>query len=311
MGNYASKVLDIASAEIGYLEKASNSQLDSKTANVGHNNYTKYARDLDAIAGFYNGKKNGYPWCDVWVDWCFVKAFGVDAAKKLLCQPSNSYGAGCGASSNYYKQNGQFYTKDPKAGDQIFFWDSKKTKVAHTGLVYKVTATRVYTIEGNTSGTIGVVDNGGGVCKKSYALNYYRIYGYGRPNYDVDTKIDSVKEVQAWLNGTYSAGLDIDGEYGPKTKAALVKVLQRAIGVTVDGEFGPKTKAAIKTLKKGSVGLAVKALQGLLVCNGYTQAYVDGDYGLGTYNAVIAYQKKMRLFPDGKAGKATFSALCK
>lgn len=40
------KVLSIARQEIGYLEKRSNSQLDSKTANAGSNNYTKYARDL-------------------------------------------------------------------------------------------------------------------------------------------------------------------------------------------------------------------------------------------------------------------------
>lgn len=40
------KVLSIARQEIGYLEKRSNSQLDSKTANAGSSNYTKYARDL-------------------------------------------------------------------------------------------------------------------------------------------------------------------------------------------------------------------------------------------------------------------------
>ena len=75
--NYLSKVLKIAEAEVGYLEKASNSQLDSKTANAGSANYTKYARDLDNISGFYNGKKNGYPWCDVFIDWCFVQAYGA------------------------------------------------------------------------------------------------------------------------------------------------------------------------------------------------------------------------------------------
>ena len=40
------KVLTIAHQEIGYLEKRSNSQLDSKTANAGSSNYTKCARDL-------------------------------------------------------------------------------------------------------------------------------------------------------------------------------------------------------------------------------------------------------------------------
>ena len=40
-------LIKIAEAEVGYLEKASNSQLDDKTANAGSNNYTKYARDFD------------------------------------------------------------------------------------------------------------------------------------------------------------------------------------------------------------------------------------------------------------------------
>lgn len=57
------KILDIANAEVGYLEKANNSQLDDKTANAGNKNYTKYARDMDAL-NVYNGKKQGYAWCN-------------------------------------------------------------------------------------------------------------------------------------------------------------------------------------------------------------------------------------------------------
>lgn len=127
----------------------------------------------------------------------------------------------------------------------------------------------------------------------------------------VISKIDTVKEVQAWLNGSYSAGLAVDGGYGPKTKAALVKVLQRALKVTVDGVYGPETNRAVKNLYKGCSGEAVKALQGLLVCNGYSAAYVDGDFGDGTYKSVKAFQKSKKLFADGIAGKATFKALCK
>ena len=50
------KILQVALNEVGYLEKASMSQLDDKTANAGNANITKYARDLDAI-GFFNGRK--------------------------------------------------------------------------------------------------------------------------------------------------------------------------------------------------------------------------------------------------------------
>ena len=181
------EVLAIAEAEVGYLEKKSNADLDDKTANAGNKNYTKYARDLDAL-NFYNGRKNGYAWCDVFVDWCFVKAYGKEAALELTCQPTDrtiNYGAGCKWSRKYYDCKGQLHNT-PQPGDQIFFWPKDKIggpEVAHTGLVYAVDDAYVYTIEGNTSGANGVVANGGGVCKKKYRLNYNRIAGYGRPNY--------------------------------------------------------------------------------------------------------------------------------
>lgn len=177
------KVIKIARKEVGYLEKASNSNLDSKTGNAGKKNYTKYARDLDKVSGFYNGKKNGFPWCDVFVDWCFYKAYGVTSTKRLLCQPNKSLGAGCEYSMEYYKKKGRL-KKSPAIGDQIFFTDSNKSKIVHTGLVYNVDKTYVYTIEGNTSSASGVVENGGCVAEKKYKLTYNRIAGYGRPSYD-------------------------------------------------------------------------------------------------------------------------------
>jgi len=89
------KVIDLALSQVGYHETG--------------NNVTKYAAELDQIKGFYNGPKNGYAWCDVFVDWCFVKSYGVVGAKELLCQPDNSAGAGCLFSANYFKNKGQFF----------------------------------------------------------------------------------------------------------------------------------------------------------------------------------------------------------
>lgn len=177
------KLLKIANEEIGYLEKASNKDLDDKIANAGKGNYTKYARDLDGIKDFYNGKKNGYPWCDVFVDWCFVQAFGVENAKALLNQPMKSLGAGTTFSAKYFKNKGQFYSI-PQTGDQIFFKNGNGD-INHTGIVVKVDSNYVYTIEGNTSSDEGVVANGGSVNDKKYKLNYNRIAGYGRPKYSI------------------------------------------------------------------------------------------------------------------------------
>ncbi len=128
---------------------------------------------------------------------------------------------------------------------------------------------------------------------------------------DVANRIDTVKEVQTWLNNTYSSGLTLDGLYGSQTKKALTKALQKELGVTADGIFGPKTKAAVKNLKKGSKGALVKVLQGFLVCLGQKSAYVDGDFGGGTESAVKAIQKAYKLTIDGIAGKDTFTVLCR
>ena len=253
----ANDVIKIAKDEVGYLEKTSNANLYSKTANAGKNNYTKYAYEFDTkYSGFYNGKKNGFAWCDMFVDWCFVMAFGVEKAKKLLCQPSKSCGAGCKYSRNYYKEKGQLHTS-PKVGDQIFFYGSKKSDIAHTGLVYAVDKSYVYTIEGNTSSKSGVVANGGCVAKKKYKLNYSRIAGYGRPKYDEEvketvevtvetlkkgSKSDNVKALQILLIGYgFDCGkYGTDGDFGSATDEAVCKY-QKSKGLTVDGIVGEKT----------------------------------------------------------------------
>lgn len=261
MGYDREQIINLALDEVGYLEKKSNSQLDDKTANAGYNNYTKYARDLDCI-GYFNGAKNGYPWCAVFVAWLFTKCFGMEEAQKLLCHPQKSYAAACEWGVKYFRDNGQFYTSNPQVGDQIFLGSSPD----HTGIVYKVYNSKVYTVEGNTSGTSGVVSNGGGVCVKSYPLNASYIYGYGRPKYNDDyteqneetttggtcnvklnvlskgSKGNSVKSLQLILIGNgYSCGsYGADGDFGSSTLSA-VKKFQKAKGLSVDGIVGSYT----------------------------------------------------------------------
>ena len=174
------KSVMVALGEVGYLEKQTPHQLDEKHANPGDENYTKYARDMAAHPGFYWGNKQGLPWCDVFVDWCFVQAYGVIAGRKLLCQPILSKGAGCRYSYGYYQEAGRL-AKEPQEGDQIFF--QREGKICHTGLVTEVDDSRVYTVEGNTSGEAGIVANGGCVAQKSYDIHDLGIAGYGRPDY--------------------------------------------------------------------------------------------------------------------------------
>jgi hypothetical protein len=174
--HYASKVVSIALAEVNYHEKASNSQLDSKTANSGGANYTKYADYFDKkVPGFYNGPKNGFDWCDMFNDWVHCHASDPETARKALYQPLKSAGAGCTYSAGYYRANGAWIDRDgtPKPGDQIFF--GAKYNEEHTGIVVEVTATTVTTVEGNSSEQ---------VAKRIYQRTSGYIAGYGRPKYD-------------------------------------------------------------------------------------------------------------------------------
>ena len=193
MKNYASKAIKVAEEQVGYLEKATPNHLDDKTANAGYNNYTKFARDLHNEIG--SPFVDGYAWCLTFCEWCFVRAYGIVDAKKLL----HGFSAYCPTAAQWFKDAGQWH-QSPQVGDLIFFYDASRD-IGHVGLVYKVGVTDVYTIEGNTSSQVGVVPNGGAVCKKSYSIDYYRIAGYGRPNYDAEnTKQDPnwVKTSKGW-----------------------------------------------------------------------------------------------------------------
>jgi len=312
----ASTVVNIAIGQIGYKEKASNAYLDLRDANAGSNNWTKYARDLYQ-AGYYNGNKNGYAWCDVFVDWCFFKAFGKTEGELMEYQ-SGDLGAGCPFSAGYYKAKGR-YDRNPKYGDQIFFQQSGS--LVHTGLVVEVNDTTVVTVEGNSNNQVK---------RNTYKKTDSYIAGYGHPNYDVIDAPDSgddksapsadgnkIKDFQTWLNNTFSAGLSVDGEYGAKTKKAAVKAFQKSMNdiyqttLEVDGAFGPKSAATLKEhyLKYGSTGNLVRVLQGMLYCKGYDPKGFDGIFGNGCKAAVESFQKDNGLSVDGFAGKNTFTAL--
>ena len=262
MANTVDKVIAIAKAEVGYLEKSkaaynkSPAILDSKTEGSGRDNYTKYGRDMHNIYP----QVMDFPaaWCDCFVDWCFMKAYGVSNAKALLCGKFDDYTVN---SAGLYKNKGQYFKRGttlPKVGDQIFFTNGKR--ICHTGLVYKVDSTKVYTIEGNTSGGSTLVPNGGGVAMKSYPHTYGKIDGYGRPKYDnvevapvVETSSEiamptlkkksigtEVKKLQKNLNSVIKAKLAVDGDFGPATERA-VKEFQKKFLLKIDGIYGPKS----------------------------------------------------------------------
>lgn len=141
-----------------------------------------------------NGAKNGYAWCDCFADYCYIYTLGLSIGMAMTYQPEKGLGAGCTYSMRYYKNAGAFF-KTPQRGDQIFFTNDGGDTSYHTGIVEKVTADRVYTIEGNTSSAAGVVPNGGCVRDKSYPRNAKYIAGYGRPNWDLVKEEESMPEM--------------------------------------------------------------------------------------------------------------------
>lgn len=256
MANTVDKVLKVAEGEVGYLEKRSASNLYDKTANAGSNNYTKYGKEMHEV---YPAVMD-YPayWCDAFVDWCFYKAYGISTAKSLIGGNFDDYTVN---SAQMYKNKGAYH-KTPKVGDQIFF--NNGTRICHTGIVYKVDAARVYTIEGNTSGASGVVANGGGVAKKSYLLGYSRIDGYGRPKYDKSSSTTSTSE-------TTSGGLSKKVKWTGKITTSTLNI-RRGAGT----QFA--NLVSYPTLNKGAkVGICGS----MKASNGDTWYYIkiDGDKG--------------------------------
>ena len=211
MAYTVSKLLEIARAELGYKEKETNSQLDDKTANAGDGNWTKYARDLHS-AGYYQAAKNGYAWCDMFVDWCFWKLGGSkEKGEWLECQ-TGLYGAGCEWSSDCYRRAGRF-DKNPRPGDQIFF--GKTDAEEHTGIVEKIEDGKVHTIEGNASN----------MCKRcTYSLTSSRIVGYGHPRFDAEPEVEEEDEP---ITGTPSTGSTADE-----------KTIWNFLMVHIDNEYG-------------------------------------------------------------------------
>jgi len=173
------KVLEIAQSWVGYLEKASNKDLASKTANAGTANWT--------IFGAWYGL-NPAEWCDMFVSYCGAKGGEEAAIGKFAYCPSHV---------NFFKNRGQWFARGaqtPRSGDVIFFGDAD-----HVGLVESVSAGYVHTIEGNTRSGSTLVANGGGVFRKQYPLNSSYIMGYGRPNYASETNDTSTSKAERFF----------------------------------------------------------------------------------------------------------------
>ena len=237
----AEKVIKVAEGEVGYLEKKSNKDLESKTANAGSKNYTKYGRWIGA---------NGDYWCASFLSWIFYKAYGSVLGKQLLC---GAFSAACETIRKNFSKKGQ-YKASPAIGDVIFFSGTRHSGANHIGIVYKIADGKVYTIEGNTSGASGVVDNGGGVAKKSYALTNSKILGYGHPDYSLVTGNAPSVSYYSKCKSTYDSLVDALSSVGVKdTSKAFRTKIAKANGIASYSGTASQNEKLLKLLKQGKL----------------------------------------------------------
>ena len=219
---------------LGYHEKATAKYATFRgkeyfEADSGANNYT--------YAGYLCGVQGG-AWCAMQVSTAIYEACGNDitAAKAVMhgVWPYTACNQVYDAAPSGSKGRRGAFT--PKPGDIIVFTNNGTSR-DHTGMVYAVDDTYVYTYEGNS----------GNMCRKrSYPLTSSYIYGYVKPDYaeggaaDIEPDQygselilsvrrhvlskgcagDEVRDLQALLN-VRGASLDVDGEFGPKTQEAV------------------------------------------------------------------------------------------
>lgn len=257
------KIISLAESQVGY--------------KAGSGKNSKYAAELDKV-GFFNGKKNGFDWCCCFVAWLFESTWGKETAQKMLYLPEKSLGAACPYVADYYIKAKAWYST-PEVGDQILF--GTRGDEDHTGIVYKVTPSYVYTIEGNTGGGDGVV------AKKQYARGNSWISGYGRPNWSVAAS-EAPKEEPAKEPAKVPKIIEEDGIFGP----ASTKAMQRWLGLDQTGRIPGQDKSlskyfpAITSITWEDYGsVTVKYFQRYLTGRGFGAGPADGYLGPNTIKA--------------------------
>lgn len=273
------EIIQIASGEVGYKEYS--------------DNHTKY--------GEWFGMQD--EWCAIFVSWL---ANQVGILNNLI--PKQSY---VPTMVSWFKNKGLFKSRGSlvSKGDIIFFDYNFNGTPDHVGIVEKIENGIITTIEGNKSKMVK---------RCTYNINNNGIFGFGIVKYTDDEveptpapSTGKIATIQTTLNERYSCGLTVDNLFGPKTKAALVKALQKELGMpstNIDGIFGPITKSYCLNIRYGATGNLVWLIQAMLVCKKYNIA-VDSIFGNDTLNAIKNFQRASRITVDGIVGKNTFEKL--
>lgn len=224
------RLLEIASSQIGVTENPLGS-------NKVRYNTAYYGREVSGDA---------YPWCMVFVWWCFWQSGLSDLF----------YGGGktasCTALMKWAQREGRFFMSDYRAGDVMLYQFDADDKAEHTGIYTGQVdgRGRYLVIEGNHNNRVEVVAR-----SDSELWGAFRAEGAEdgpKPEPATGTIIlpelakgdtgSTVKAMQILLVGRgyklprYGA----DGDFGSETRSA-VRSCQLRNGLEVDGICGPAT----------------------------------------------------------------------
>lgn len=229
----------LAQSQVGYTESGEN--------------ITKYASDFDSTYWqWYNTKKQGAQWCQIFIAWLTVNIIGKKEALSFFGIPSvkDNCSAGVPYFWNYLTAKGYKVDKSKGQAGDIIFLNSNK----HVGLIEYVDGDTYHTIEGNKNNKVAR-----GTYKKSdsyiYGICHLPWEKYDTPDpeptpkpktvsielpvLDIGSEGGEVLTIQMLLNeigfkDQNGKRLDYDRIFGPKTQYALTNY-QKARGLTVTG----------------------------------------------------------------------------
>lgn len=227
---------------------------------------------------------SGVPYCAMFasycLDWAGVPCAGMPSA---YCPDIVNAGREAGCTP---------YNEDAEPGDLVLFDWGGDGLADHVGIVEENHPDEGYmtTIEGNTSsGSAGSQSNGGVVARRQ--RGYGSICCVVRPSYDgvstapIEGGSGDNSGSEASDSGS-SAGLDVDGVWGPATTRAV----QSALGTPVDGIVSGQSTS-------------------LDACNRGGLSSESWQHGGGGSYMVEALQSKIGVDADGYFGPDTCRAL--
>lgn len=144
--------------------------------------------------------------------------------------------------------------------------------------------------------------------------------------YACSNKLGNIATGQKWLNDHYAdilntycgSLLDVDDEYGPKSRWAALAVWKYLTNTSVGVDLNPSNKnfadgckkyANLVAINRGSKNDFVYICQFILSAKGFYKLELDGIAGNGTIDAIKEFQKSRGLEADGSCGANTWYEL--